>query len=153
MYIPKHFSIEEFVPEHVFQERGERAWQLIDDRLLVSADQLREDLGPMIINTWHSDKLVAAYGKREWCGLRTLGFFQIIHNDDILGNQKYHESYSQHKYGRALDAVFRDVSAEEARAWVRDNRMRFPDLTAMETDVTWLHVDVRNIEALTEFAP
>lgn len=153
MYIPAHFSVEEFVPEHVYEERGERAWELLDERMLMTADHMRAHFGPMIINTWHSDKLVAAYGKREWCGLRTLGFYQILAGDDIIGADHYHRSYSQHKYGRAFDALFRDFPAEEVRQVVRDMPELFPYLTAMESDVSWFHGDVRNTKRITEFAP
>ena len=75
MYIPRHFSIEEFVPPHVYQERGERAWQLLDERMLITCDQMREAFGPMIINTWHSKKLQKYFGYRQYSGLRTVGFY------------------------------------------------------------------------------
>jgi len=153
MYIPRHFSIEEWVPEHIFTQRGERAWELLDERILRTADEMREVFGPMMINTWFSPKLIEAYGFRQWSGLRTAGFFQTKHGD-VEGDKKYCDSLSQHKFGRAFDCVFRDHTAASVREAVRAMRpAQFPYLTAIETDISWFHGDCRNCEPLKEFAP
>ena len=80
MYKCEHFAIHELVPPHVFEQRGEKAWELLDDRLLVTLDRLRERYGSMTVNNyyWGSD--------REWSGLRT--------NDS-----PYYSPYSQHTFG------------------------------------------------------
>ncbi|QIB67177.1 hypothetical protein [Kineobactrum salinum] len=153
MYIPKHFSVEEFVPELAYQERGEQAWELLDERMLITADQCREEFGPTFVNTWFSERLIAVYGRREWSGLRTLGYYQSVHDDDAFGLHKYLTSYSQHKYGRAFDALFRDTPADEARDYIRRHPKQFPYLTAMETGTSWFHGDVRNVRKLMEFTP
>ena len=134
MYKCRYFSIQELVPRHVFEQRGDRAWQLLDERLLITADALRSDLGPMYVNNWHRG------GNSQWRGLRT-------------ADSPYYRPYSQHSFGRALDATFRSVTPEEARQHIRDNIKRFPWLTAIELDVNWLHFDVRNVERLMEFSP
>ena len=40
----KHFRIEEYVPEAVFRDRNEKAWQLIDIRLIQNMDSLKDQL-------------------------------------------------------------------------------------------------------------
>ena len=44
-YKAKKFTIEELVPEVVFNDRGQKAWQLIDNRLIANLDSLREQVG------------------------------------------------------------------------------------------------------------
>ncbi len=41
----KKFIIQELVPEVVFNDRGDKAWQLMDIRLLANLDALREQVG------------------------------------------------------------------------------------------------------------
>lgn len=140
MYIPKYFVIQEFVPPAIHKIYGERAWQFLDSRLLETADQLREKFGPMVINTWHSDKLIKAYGKRTESGLR----------DPYSPTGA---KYSQHKFGRAADALFAKVTAEDVRAYVLGHGHEFPYLTSIEGEVTWFHFDVRNVTPITVFNP
>ena len=152
MYIPAHFSIEELVPPLVYEQRGERAWQLLDDRLLMTIDAMRDRFGAMVINTWHSKKLQKYFGYRQYSGLRTVGFYMDVYGDD-RGYEKYFNSYSQHKYGRAFDALFAQYEAEEVRRIVREEQGRFPYLRAMENNVSWFHGDIRNVKPLMEFTP
>lgn len=49
MYRYKHFSIHKLVPPDVFNERQEKAWELLDERLLITLDRLRERYGPIIL--------------------------------------------------------------------------------------------------------
>jgi len=51
MHICKHFKIQELVPPAVFDARGERAWELLDERMLITLDKLRERYGPVTVNT------------------------------------------------------------------------------------------------------
>jgi hypothetical protein len=69
------------------------------------------------------------------------------------GLEKYLASFSQHKFGRAFDAVFRDYMPDQVRADVRTHPEWFPGLTAIETDISWFHGDVRNCASIMEFKP
>ena len=53
MYKYNYFSIHELVPPHVFGQRGEKAWELLDERLLIILDQLRERFGSMTLNNYY----------------------------------------------------------------------------------------------------
>lgn len=140
MYIPKHFVIQEFVPPAIHAAYGERAWQFLDSRLLETADHLRDEFGPMIINTWHSDKLMKAYGKRTESGLR----------DPYSPTGA---KYSQHKFGRAVDALFANCDVHDVRKSVLARPDEFPYISAVESDVAWFHFDVRNVKPITIFKP
>lgn len=125
MYKCKHFVIEELVPRHVHEDRGERAWSLFDDRALQTLDTLRDKFGRTTINNWKWG------GDREWSGLRT-------------SESPYGSQYSQHRLGRAFDCIFADIAAEEVREYILAHQDEFPFITAIEEDVSWLHFDVRN---------
>ena len=64
-YRCRHFAIHELVPPLVLEDRGDRAWQLLDERLLATLDRLRDRYGPVTVNNYQWD------GEREWSGLRT----------------------------------------------------------------------------------
>ncbi len=143
MYIPKHFDVREFVPPSVYDARGNKAWELIDERILITADQLREAFGPTIINTWHSVKLKSAYKERKWSGLRTIDYYGTF--------TAFDNNFSQHKYGRAIDCLFLKYDANTVRQVIIEESHEFPYINAMELDTSWLHVDCRNCEAVKTF--
>ncbi len=139
MYLPRFFTVQEFVPPEIFNIRGEGALQLIDSRIPQIADQLRAQFGPVIFNTWHSSSLQKKYGRRTESVLR-------------LAGTKTGATFSQHLYGRAGDALFADTSAEEVRKFVLANPSKFPFITALESGVSWFHFDVRNCTPIMVFA-
>lgn len=132
LYIPKFFKIQELVPQHVYNERGDKAWELLDPLLLDSADAIRRMFGPMTVNNWHVG------GSREWSGLRT-------------EHSPYGTMYSQHRFGRALDMIPHDVPVDVVRKYIVDNSNEFPLITGIELDVNWLHIDVRNSKGVKLF--
>ena len=140
----EYFCIQEYVPPHVYEARGEKAWQLIDDRLITVNDLLRKEFGPMIINTWHSDKLQAAYKLRQWSGLRDIEYYRKPWMTSEKLIEEFAKHWSQHIYGRASDSIFRDADAEEVRRAIMKNPYRYGNINAIEKNVSWLHGDVRN---------
>ena len=127
MYISKHFALHELVPSSIFEALGIRAWELLDERLLVTLDALREHFGPCTVNNWRDG------GPYRESGFRTF--------ESTTGVK-----FSQHRYGRAADCKFATVTPVEASAYIVANAEKFRLLTTLE-DVaatpTWLHVDVR----------
>lgn len=134
VYIPKHFAAHELVPEHVYRARGEKSFELLDDRLLITLDQLRDCFGSITVNNWFWG------GNRQWSGLRT-------------EKSPYGSMFSQHRFGRAADCIFKDFRAEEVRQQVLKNPDRFPHITFIELDIDWFHFDVRNCERITTWSP
>lgn len=134
MYKCAHFRIEELVPQHVFEDRGQQAWMLLDSAALIALDALREKFGPITVNNW------VWGGDRQWSGLRTA--------QSPFGSQ-----YSQHRFGRAFDCLFRDTTAEEARQYILANPCEFPLITSMELGTSWLHFDTRNCDRIMTYTP
>ena len=136
MYKCNHFSIHELVPPHVFDQRGEKAWALLDERLLLTLDRLRERFGSMTVNNYY-------WGKdREWSGLRTK-------------DSPYYSSFSQHTFGRAADCLFSNRSTEEVRELILSNPSDsdFELIGSVELGVSWLHFDVRNCDRIQTYYP
>ena len=136
MYKCKHFLIEELVPPQVFKDRGQKAWQLLDDRMLMTIDRLREKYGSMTINSWKWG------GDREWSGLRT-------------SDSPYYSKYSQHSFGKAFDIIFKNVTAEKVRQDILANpdKFEFEYINSLELGVSWLHIDSRNSNRIFAFRP
>jgi len=136
MYKCSHFIIQELVDKATYDKRGEKAWELLDEKILITIDKLRNRYGPMTINSWKW------HGDRMWSGLRTK-------------DSPYYSAYSQHTFGRAVDVIFNDITAEE----VRQNILADPDhddfkyITSFEEGVSWLHIDCRNCERIKTFKP
>ncbi|WP_420588198.1 hypothetical protein [Bacterioplanoides sp.] len=134
MYQPRFFKAQELVPPSVYKKMGDKSLSLIDDRVLMTLDQLRLKMGLCTINNW------CFGGNFEQSGLRT---------DEC----KVFSPTSQHAFGRAMDCKFRDHTAEQVRQFVINNKEMFPYITFIESDVTWFHFDVRNGERITLWSP
>lgn len=134
MYIPEHFIIQELVPKKVYEDRGKSAWELLDDRLLITLDQLRDEYGSITINNWKW------YGNREWSGLRT-------------PDSDWYRPYSQHTFGRAADCIFNEVDVEKVRKDILNDPDKFPCINFIELDTDWLHFDVRNCTRIKAYSP
>lgn len=138
MYKCKHFKIHELVPPQVYKDRGEKAWELLDIRMLKTIDRLRDCYGSMTINNYFWG------GDREWSGLRT-------------PDSPYYSKYSQHTFGRACDCLFKDVSSEQVRQDLLNNPYTFEYIgeyiESLELGVSWLHFDVRNCERIKTYYP
>jgi len=136
MYQCQHFKIHELVPPSVYQSRGDKAWELLDDRLLITLDRLRERYGSITVNNWHWGK------SRESSGLRVKG-------------SSYYSPYSQHTFGRAADCLFASITAEEVRQDILANPddPDFELIGSIELGVSWLHFDVRNCGRIKTYNP
>jgi len=134
MYKCTHFIIEELVSPGTFKARGNKAWQLMDENLLITLDKLREKYGSMTINNWKWN------GDREWSGLRTV-------------DSPWFSTYSQHSFGRAADIIFKSVTAESVRQDILDNPTdpTFKLINSFEEGTSWLHIDVRNVDRILTF--
>lgn len=128
-YRCQHFIIEELVDPETHRLYGERAWQFFDVVALYSLDGIREFFDASVtVNNW------------IWGGRFTQRGYRG-------GNTQIGAVRSQHRNGRAFDCDIKGVSAEDARRQILAHqdapRLRF--ITCLETDVSWLHFDCRNI--------
>jgi len=150
----KHFLIKEFVPPETWDAEGEQSITHIDERLLITADQIWEhfdSLYPgkvsMVINNW------CYGGKFRYRGYRppacTEGAKHSMHReiDGRLCGAFDADIYVR-KSGRSVL-----MPAESVRQEIVRNRHKFPYLMRMEdgngkTDgkedsVTWVHCDIK----------
>ena len=130
MYIPKHFEPQELVPPAIFDARGDKSLELIDDRVLITLDKLRNLFGPCTINNW------------PWGGLLTQSGLRT-------SDAKEYSPTSQHTFGRAMDCKFENTTAAQIRKYLISHLQARPYITFIEDDVNWFHFDVRNCQPLT----
>jgi hypothetical protein len=130
-YEPRHFSLPELVPQDILAELGDRAILLLEPRLLMMIDGIRQFFGkPVTINNWH-------------CGGQfSLRCFRPV--DSETGAK-----WSQHKFGRAADMDIKGYSAEQARKVILENQDNpyLSYISVMESGVNWVHADCRNIKS------
>lgn len=130
MYKPKHFILEEFIPIEVYNAYLDRAWEFLDENLLVVADLLRRRYGKTIINDWKWG------GDYHESGLRT-------------PDCSHWRIHSQHSYGRAIDVKFDSVESEDVIEDIISQANHSRDyfkcmIGCIEVGTpTWVHVDVR----------
>ena len=128
-YKPKYFKAEELVDKETFQKFGENSFMFFDIRLLKTLDGIREFFGkPITVNNWHVG------GTMDSRGLRTI-------------KDKTGAPYGQHRFGRAADLSVQGMTAEEVRQEIIKNQDKppFDEIIAMELNVSWVHIDFRNI--------
>lgn len=136
MYQCEHFKIQELVPPAIFEACGEGAWELLDERLLITLDRLRKLYGPITVNNWHVGQ------EREWSGLRT-------------PESPFYSPTSQHTFGRAADCIFHRTDAESVRKHILADHddPNFDLIGGIELGTSRLHFDVRNCERIKAFHP
>ena len=133
----KYFKAYELVSREDYKKMGDaKVWEIFDPKIIETIDIIKEQFphGTMTINNWFWG------GNREWSGLRT-------------PNSKYYSLRSMHSYGKAIDAVFSQYAADEVRSFIISNPQLFPHVKGIETDITWLHIDVRNRDEVLLFKP
>lgn len=113
-------------------------WSLLDDRIIWTADKLRERFGKAIINNWSFG------GDLQFRGFRPLG--------SSVGS-----ALSQHKFGRAIDINFESATAEEVRQDLKTVGKigAYKYITACEERTGWNHFDCRftGMEEVFFFTP
>ena len=124
--VSKNFILPEFVSKDIYEKFGSNSLWFIDSRIIESCQKLRDNLGiPLTINNWYYG------GDRQESGLR-------------LPGMKNYSQYSQHSFGRAVDIISDDMTAEEMRKHIFLNPSEYPHIRAIESKVNWLHIDCRN---------
>ncbi len=127
MYKCKYFKIYELVPPGIYKLRGEKAWQLLDERALIMQDKLRERHGPATINDWFWG------GNFKYSGYRP-------------PSCKIGSKLSQHRFGRGFDPKFKNTDAETVRKDILENPQVYPYITSIELGIKWVHNDTRNYD-------
>ena len=124
--IKRFFDIDELVCKHTLAKWGERAWQFLDTEYLHALLVIRRDIiqKPMYCNS---------YGINQR-GLRCNLCPIVEEKKDIY--------LSSHILGKAGDFTVTGLTAQQARARIRDMAHLLPCNIRMEGGVSWLHFDV-----------
>ncbi len=135
--IAKYFQSHEFLPPALYNSLSEdKRWLLLDDRLVWTADKLREMFGPATCNNWKDGGPYSLRGMRPF-------------------NTNTGAPYSQHKFGRGADLNFKDATPDEVRAHMKKNPTleAYKYIRGVEEGITWFHFDVRNLDKILFFYP
>lgn len=124
-YIPRHFIAQELVTPHAHSRLGDGALLLMDDRIIMALDAVRDLFErPIIVNTWH---VTGGFTQRGW------------RDDAEVGGR-----FSQHRFGRAVDFDVEGYTAEDVRQAILDT-WRYSEalqgITRMEAGTSWVHID------------
>jgi len=127
-YRPKFFDIKELVDRETFNRWGEKAWMFLRPEALNSLDMIRDHFEkPVWVNNWEIG------GDFQWRGLRPAY--------STVGNV-----HSQHRFGNGFDLDVQGVNPDEVRETILKHQDNiFTLITCLETDITWVHFDCRNI--------
>lgn len=140
MYILKWYKPKEVFPPEIASpidgKFDQRNWLRFDDRILFMADRLREDFGIMTGNE----------GTLTECGFRfPTKDLDIRAGHKVLQYSGYNfDTLSQHCFGRALDLHPKESTVFEIRKAIIKNPGRYPHITFLEVDRSWLHIDCGN---------
>lgn len=134
-YKPRYFELYELLPPELYkadyyesEAAREAGFWLIDEKLLITIDVVREIIGkPLICNTWYMNGTI-----KNAC-LRS-------HNCTVGATN------SQHKLGKAIDLVCHYYSADEMRQMIMANKDKLPYPIRMEEGVKWCHIDVKDMD-------
>ena len=132
LYIPKYFALHELLPPDIFRAYSDRGWYFFDLHVLFSLDALRERYGTVTVNNWFWGGKYKYSGYRPWncpVGART----------------------SQHKFGRAMDCKFKNVTADEVREDMR-NAGCFDPKSSKPFPYAFAHIRrIENFEGMSWF--
>lgn len=124
--LSKNLWLDEYIPEELYKSLIHRPHILIgllDERLIIADQKLRDVFGAVTINNWMTG------GERNWSGLRT-------------PDSPYYSANSQHSFGRASDKLFHNATAEDVRKYIKITYTTL-GITCIEEDVSWVHSDCR----------
>lgn len=131
MYIPEHFTPKECFPKEIAPRNSKlfdiRNWRRFKPEILVSGDMLRDSYGTMTCNE----------GKLNGCGFR----LPLKKSSNILYDI---DALSDHCYGGALDLHPKKTTVQRIRKDIVRNPEKYPFITFLEIDITWLHIAYRN---------
>jgi len=143
---PKYFAttLESFARQvlspKAYAKRGAKGLEIMDVNILQFLDDLRGNIGaPLLVNG----------GGYTQSGLRDVDFYGT--------SDKMNNSYSAHKYGKALDIKCSTMTAHDVRKHYIGNKDKYPQITFVEVgpvyktidgvktqvEMSWAHFDCR----------
>ena len=128
--VSKYFKVQELVCPHCYNKFGETSWQFISTEILSTLYVLRTKIfnKPITVNTWK------AGGQFSQRGLRC-NMCQLIKSKKSI-------YLTPHGQGKAIDFNVKNLTIEETKNLIRQNKQKFEYPIRLETNTTtWCHVD------------
>lgn len=129
--VTPNFYLDEFIDPSTYAARGDKSIVLMDHRIIIFAQWLRETLGkPITINNW------ATGGQYRESGLRVF-------------NTTTGAKWSQHKFGRAIDIKCAGATPKQVLSVIKEyenyliQRQICTTIENTSFTPTWLHCDCR----------
>lgn len=129
--VTDNFFLDEFIDPVTYSARGARSIELMDMRIILAIQYLRDITGKKItVNNWIHGKILRLRGYRP-------------------EGTRIGAKWSQHKYGRALDFNIEGMTTREVHALILEHEQVFIErqwITVIEDprdSPTWIHVDCR----------
>ena len=128
-------DIRELVDHQTFLTLGQKAWQLIDMRLLETLNQIKDAYGyTMVINTWFMQDWQRFGEMREFSCFRP--------NTSTVGKPD-----GAHYRGMGVDILFFDaggnlINSDTIRQKLMADCAKFPWIRCLEIGISWVHIDV-----------
>ena len=126
-----NFYLDEFVCPEIYSARGGQSIHLLDMRIIMAVQYLREQIGkPIKINDWWSGGHYHESGLREF-------------------TTKTGARLSQHKFGRAVDIKVSGMTPREVYEVVMQNEeyliehQLITTIESLASTPSWLHIDCR----------
>ena len=132
IYRPRHFDLKELVCPDIYNKFGDVAWQFFDDKMLMTLDLLRDQLGPIYVNNWDSG------GQFDERGFRCIQCSLV--KKAIKEKRLY---VSPHMTGQGVDFDVEGMTASQTRIWILSNQIKLGFPIRLEKNVTWVHLDTR----------
>ena len=133
--LTKNLHLDEYMPLDIYKKYGAKCVRLIDQRVVMIDQALRDQFGPIYIN-------IPGF---QYRGFRPFSYY-------MKRGKPF--SQSQHKYGRASDKHFGNISVDEVCLNILKNESKWLalGLTTVEntafthrdkSKLGWLHTDCR----------
>jgi hypothetical protein len=114
----------------------------MDDKLLMTIDLLRDQLGPIYGNNY---SMTVEERKKLGIPLFDERGFRCIQCDLVKKAIKDGILYvSPHMTGQGFDGDVKGKTAAQVRLWIVANEIKLPYPVRLEKAVTWLHIDTRD---------
>ena len=128
--LKQNFNIKELVCKHCYDKFKDLSWQFLSTEILSTLYTLRFEIFkcPMIINNWSTNGTFSQRGLR--CNM-----CQLIKSKKVI-------YLTPHGQGKAIDFNVKNLTIEETKNLIRQNKQKFEYPVRLEANTTtWCHID------------
>jgi len=136
--VSENFYLDEFMHPTIYRSLGGGSLKLIDERIITIIQELRVDIkAPIYINNWFN-------GNPVYSGSLKIPNKYI--NSGLRLAKGIGATYSQHRYGRAVDIKVKGFTPKEVQEFILKNEDKYRKLGLSRLEdadytKTWNHLD------------